>query len=464
MEQESKFNPEEPQPYYSPEELFDEYPTEEIEVERGIMNEWDKAYQRRIEQLTPDEKLLSAEEENELTQTIKEGRRAVTLLKTQGITEKYTKKYHKRVELGQAARDTLVTANLRLAAWFVRETMDFNKQQRLEKGERGKAGKIYENLTKLSGGEHDYGDRLQLATIGLIKAAENYQGGKGRFSTYAMYHMEGELGRALFKKQSPLSVPFGASEGALHLIKRAQMDFEDAGNLEPSYEELAQKLHWPIEKVAFFSDVENASQPVSFELVEEKVAKQLSDEAENKEGDKATSLTDILPDTGVYKSVFDEVALEELGYRLDEVLATFSNYEQRIIEMRYGLDTGEPMTLAEVGHEFNLTRERIRQIEAKILAKLRHPIRIGELRDFYNRVVYEQENPTLGLKTEVSLSEGQEATLGLKKSKPNAYIGPSLFFGSIRPGDLSARKRYTLEEMRKLKKESEGEEKNGNNS
>lgn len=419
----------------------------------GPMNEWDRAYQRKIELQTPDDQLLSAEDEVQLESAVQAGKQAaVELMGSKHRSKTESAELTKLVESGQAARDTLILANMRLAAWFARQTMDFDKQRRQEHGKPGTTGRFTKDLSNLAGGELEYGDRMQLASIGLMRAAERHDPSKGRFTTYAMYCMEAELLRAVGQEQSPLKISFNRS-AEINILRRTIEDYEIEGNLDPSDEILATNLGWSLEKTAFLHDLLIAKQPVSFEQVEEAVAAELAREDRLEQTDQAEALADTLADPGVDKTVLDEAAFSEMGFRLDQALSDLNDREQRIIELRLGLEDGERQTLEEVGREFGVTRDRIRQIEAVALAKLRHPMRSRGLREFLEN----EDDPIQGQSAQIRLTEAQEAKLNLRRSQPTSsqterhfYLDDKLKF-KHKAGERS--RPYTLKELTDMRRQ-----------
>ncbi len=422
--------------------LFDSHPKEpEVASDTGPMSQWDRLYQERIESLNPDEKLLDPEEVAQLEANIKAGKQAAALLEggVRHPTKAKLTELAQQVNNAQGARDALVVSHLRFAAWFVRETMDFNKQHRQARGERGPTGKFVRDLNTLSGSELDYDDRMQLASLGLLRAAEAHDPTKGSFSGYAMYCMEGELLREMAKDQSPLKIGTGRS-AEISRLKRAIDDFEKKGIYEPTNDQLAEALNIYTYHAAYLRDLMVSRQRISFEQVEAEVAKDLDREDKLHNVEQPESLADQLPDSGVDRTLADEAALSELGYRLDQALAELSEREQRIIELRFGLEDNEPMTYEQIGREFGVTLERIRQIESQAMAKLRNPIRKTGLADF----ISSDEDPTLGQRAEITLSEGQNAALGVLPPHHAADTKPGQ---PVVSGERKAGHSYKLEQL-----------------
>jgi RNA polymerase primary sigma factor len=383
------------------------------------MSEWDRAHQRMFEGLTPPEEVGDEDKQKALAELIQTGQKAKKLLGRSSLTEEDRGRLEAEVKAGFEARNDLVVSNLRLAAWFVRQTMDFNKEQRLKQGETGKSGSIVQDLSTLSGGELDYSDRIQLATRGLFVAADKYgEKGTGRFSSYAMYAMEGGLLRAMAPNQSPLRIPGYLSE-KVSKVDSYIKDFEGTNGRQPTYEEVARGLELPIDIASQRYDLSMARQQISYEVVADHL-EQKSAEAVAMGTDpeaEALTLADELPDTGLGASYDEEVAASSLLGALDKILDTLSDRERGIIEMRYGLDTGERMTLDEVGRRYGITRERVRQIEIQTMSKIRHDNWYPDspLRVFIDTP--RTKDPTMGVPPQVGLNEDDDLALGIRSHK-----------------------------------------------
>jgi RNA polymerase primary sigma factor len=239
------------------------------------------------------------------------------------------------IELGQAAWETVVERNTRL---------------------------VIDIAKKYGGHGLDFGDRIQAGNIGLIKAVEKFEWRRGlKFSTYAHWWIRQAVTRAIADQGRTIRIPAHMSDVGRR-IKKAERRLEGLTGELPDDEALAAELEMPVKRLRF---IRRALQPMrSLEWIinsngdgKKTRAHYIADETQDLEGD---------------------ILHAELGQRLDEVLATLKPREARIIRMRFF----SKLTLEEVGRKFDLTRERIRQIEAEAMRKLRHPRRARRLKDF----------------------------------------------------------------------------------
>jgi RNA polymerase primary sigma factor len=283
--------------------------------------------------------LLTAEEEVDLAKRIEAGLFASEKLATSRKIADKTRKDLEAIERdGQLAKKKLVEANLRLVVSIAKRYVG--------------RGMLFLDL-------------IQEGNLGLIRAVEKFDYTKGyKFSTYATWWIRQAITRAIADQARTIRIPVHMVETINKLIRIQRQLLQDLGR-EPSPEEIAKEMDLTPDKVREILKV--SQEPVSLETP-------IGEEEDSHLGDFIEDSDAVVP--------VDAASFILLQEQLDSVLHTLSEREKKVIQLRFGLTDGHPRTLEEVGREFGVTRERIRQIESKTLSKLRHPSRSQKLRDY----------------------------------------------------------------------------------
>ncbi len=267
-----------------------------------------------------------------------------------------------RMYLKEIGKVPLLTAEEETQLSILMEQGDSNAKKRLAEANLRLVVSI---AKRYMGRGMQFLDLIQEGNLGLIKAVEKFDYTKGyKFSTYATWWIRQAITRAIADQARTIRIPVHMVETINRLIRVQRQLLQELGR-EPSTEELAEKLRLPVEKVLEIQKI--SQEPVSLETP-------IGEEEDS-------HLGDFLPDENMPLPA-EAAANSLLREHIFEVLDTLTEREKRVLCLRFGLDDGRPRTLEEVGQEFQVTRERIRQIEAKALRKLRHPRRSRELRDY----------------------------------------------------------------------------------
>ena len=329
-----------------PVEEMEEIPEEEIVDPNSLVDTFGtddpvRMYLKEIGKVN----LLTSEEEVELAQTMTAGTAAQEQLEElersgDEIPDELRQELEKAIKKGERARQRLAEANLRLVVSIAKRYVGRGMQ---------------------------FLDLIQEGNLGLIKAVEKFDYVKGfKFSTYATWWIRQAITRAIADQARTIRIPVHMVETINKVIRVSRQLLQELGH-DPTPEEIAEEMNMPADRVREILKI--AQEPVSLETP-------IGEEEDS-------HLGDFIPDEDASEPA-EAASFTLLKEQLVEVLSTLTPREEKVLKLRFGIEDGRTRTLEEVGKEFNVTRERIRQIEAKALRKLRHPSRSKKLKDFLN--------------------------------------------------------------------------------
>ena len=338
--------PELPDDAEPPLEAMEEIPDEELVDPNSMVDSFGtddpvRMYLKEIGKVN----LLSSEEEIALAQDMGAGNAAKEQLEEmekagEEIPDEVRAQLNKTIKRGERAKQRLAEANLRLVVSIAKRYVGRGMQ---------------------------FLDLIQEGNLGLIKAVEKFDFTKGfKFSTYATWWIRQAITRAIADQARTIRIPVHMVETINKVIRVSRQLLQELGH-DPSPNEIAAEMGMPVEKVREILKI--AQEPVSLETP-------IGEEEDS-------HLGDFIPDEGASEPS-EAASFTLLKEQLMDVLSTLTPREEKVLKLRFGIEDGRTRTLEEVGKEFNVTRERIRQIEAKALRKLRHPSRSKKLKDFLN--------------------------------------------------------------------------------
>ena len=307
--------------------------SEDAGADYGIVDDPVKVYLKEIGKVP----LLSGDEEIELAKQMMDGNKAEEAI-AEAESDEEKAFLQQKIDAGKRAKSRLAEANLRLVVSIAKRYVGRGMQ---------------------------FLDLIQEGNLGLIKAVEKFDYEKGyKFSTYATWWIRQAITRAIADQARTIRIPVHMVETINRVMRVSRQLVQELGR-DPTSEEIAKEMGYPEDRVREIMKI--ALDPVSLETP-------IGEEEDS-------HLGDFIPDEDIPAPV-EATAHIMLKEQLKEVLGTLHEREAKVLELRFGLVDGRQRTLEEVGKEFNVTRERIRQIESKALRKLRHPSRSKKLKDF----------------------------------------------------------------------------------